>query len=165
MSNTTLVMPVVPQVAKFDQVQKRFTGMKRFVARLLARNFKTLGDLNKNVRVSLSLKRKVDLHLTYLGLISGTNFRYYRIARQFSSVGGETHEDVSITFLDSKIGWLPMIYKQAPINYREIVRWFVEGELVMDVGKIRRIDALVNQWASILTRQAALKDPRIKNNE
>jgi len=139
--------------------------MKRFVARLLARNFKTLGDLNKNVRVSLSLKRKVDLHLTYLGLISGTNFRYYRIARQFSSVGGETHEDVSITFLDSKIGWLPMIYKQAPINYREIVRWFVEGELVMDVGKIRRIDALVNQWASILTRQAALKDPRIKNNE
>ncbi|MHA1673721.1 MAG: hypothetical protein ACTSYI_08830 [Promethearchaeota archaeon] len=160
MSNTTLVMPVVPQVTRFDQVQKHLSGMKRFVARLLARNFKTLADLNKNDMVSLSIKRKVDLHLTYLGLIPGTNLRYYCIARQYSSVGGETHEDLSITFLDSKIGWLPMIYKQAPINYREIVRWFVEGELVMDVGKIRRIDALVNQWASILTRQAALKDPR-----
>ncbi|MHA1675103.1 MAG: hypothetical protein ACTSYI_15915 [Promethearchaeota archaeon] len=164
MSNTTLVMPVVPQVAKFDQVQKRFTGMKRFVARLLARNFKTFGDLNKNVRVILNLKRKTDLHLTYLGLIPGTNFRYYRIARQYSSVGGETHEDVSITFLDSKIGWLPMIYKQAPINYREIVRWFDEGEFVMDIGKIRQIDGMVNQWANIFTRQAALKNPRLKNS-
>ncbi|MHA1673821.1 MAG: hypothetical protein ACTSYI_09330 [Promethearchaeota archaeon] len=152
MSNTTLVMPVVPQSAKFDLSQNQFSGMKRFAARLLARNFLTFGDLNKNEKISLSIKRKVDLHLTYLGLIPGTNLRYYRIARQYSSVGGETHEDVSITFLDSKIGWLPMIYKQAPINYREIVRWFVEGELVMDVGKIRQIDGMVNQWANIFTR-------------
>ncbi|MHA1675247.1 MAG: hypothetical protein ACTSYI_16675 [Promethearchaeota archaeon] len=164
MSNTTLVMPVVPQSARLDQFQNRFSGMKRFVARLLARNFKTLADLNKNEMVSLCLKRKIDLHVTYMGLIPGTNLRYYRIARQYSSIGGETHEDVAITFLDSEIGWLPMIYTQAPINYREIVRWFVEGELVMDVGKIRRIDALSNQWAGIFTRQAALKDPRINNS-
>ncbi|MHA1519109.1 MAG: hypothetical protein ACTSRK_02895 [Promethearchaeota archaeon] len=68
MSEITLVMPVVPQSAKFDQVQKDISGMKRFVARLLARNFMTFGDLNRNERVSLSLKRKIDLHVTYLGL-------------------------------------------------------------------------------------------------
>ncbi|MHA1619078.1 MAG: hypothetical protein ACTSVZ_07325 [Promethearchaeota archaeon] len=164
MSNTTLVMPVVPQSARLDQFQHRFSGMKLLVARLLTRNFLSFGDLKPHEKVSLSLKRKIDLHVTYMGLIPGTALRYYRIARQYSSVGGETHEDVSITFLDSEIGWLPMIYKQAPINYHEIVRWFVEGELVMDVTKIRRIDALSNQWAGIFTRQAGLRDPRIKNS-
>ncbi|MHA1522407.1 MAG: hypothetical protein ACTSRK_19740 [Promethearchaeota archaeon] len=80
MSNTTLVMPVVPQRVKFDLSQNQFSGMKRFAARFLARNFLTFGDLEADVKVILSLKRKIDLHLTYLGLIPGTNLRYYRIS-------------------------------------------------------------------------------------
>ncbi len=117
MSNTTLVM-------------------KRFVARLLARNFMTFVDLNQNVKVSLSIKRKVDLHLTYLGIIPETSIRHYRIARQLGSAGGQTREDISMTFMDTCDGWLPMIYNQAPINFREIVRWFDDGALVMNVDKI-----------------------------
>ncbi len=49
-----------------------------------------------------------------------------------------------------------MIYNHDPVSFREIVRWFEDGELGMNVDKIRRIDNLVNQWASILTRQAVL---------
>ncbi len=153
-------MPVVPQSAKFDQLQKQFSGMKRFVARLLARNFKDFSDLKKNEKASLSIKRRIDLHVTYLGLIPETSFRHYRITRQLGSVDGKTHEDISMTFFGTRDGWLPMIYHQAPIHFREIVRWFEGGELVMDVEKFRRIDSLANQWARILTRQASLKDSR-----
>ena len=164
MSEITLAIPLLPLSAPFDLSQKHLTGMKRFVARLLARHFMTFGDLNQNEMVSLSLKRKIDLHVTYLGIIPKTSFRHYRITRQFTSVSGETHEDISMTFFDTPNGWLPMIYHQAPIHFREIVRWFEGGELVMNVDKMRRIDILTSQWANILTRQAALRDSHITHS-
>ena len=89
MSEITLVMPVPPSRhiagkfnAKFDLSQylisgtkgmRDMKGMKRFVARLLARNFMTLGDLLPDVKHRLFLKRNGELPLTYLGVIPETS--------------------------------------------------------------------------------------------
>ena len=50
-----------------------------------------------------------------------------------------------------------MNYLQDPIRYHEFVRWFADGEMGTNVEKMRQVDTLATQWASLLTRQSGLK--------